>query len=79
MTRELWRTLVGGRRLLKGCCLRLSKLAFILRVELFDYVVDGGEISESLAGRNQMGDMASKWGEGSNPQDAMLVLSQAHL
>ena len=37
-------------------------LVFILRVELFDYVVDGG-ICESLAwGESQMVDMASKKG-----------------
>ena len=54
--------LSGGRRLLGGCCRRLSKLAFILGVELFDYVIDGGEISESLAGGNHIGDMASKLG-----------------
>ena len=59
--------LSGGKEAIGGCCLRLSKLAFILGVELFDYVVDGGKISESLAGRNQMGDTASKWGGGVKP------------
>ena len=54
--------LSGGTRLLDGYCRRLSKLVFILAVELFDYVVDEGEISESLAGGNQIGDMASKFG-----------------
>ena len=67
----------GGTEIVQACdscrmagfCASIV-LAFILRVELFDYGVDGGEggsLRTWLTG-SQIGDTASR----SNPQDAMI-------
>ena len=39
--------------------------------KLLDYGVDERRSGESLIGGSQVGDMVSRWGGGSNPQDAM--------
>ena len=45
-----------------GSCASIV-LAFISRVESFDYMVDGEESARDwLGGESQMGDMASRWG-----------------
>ena len=50
-------------------------LAFISGVELFN---NGGKSARTrLGGKSQMGDMASRWGK-SNPQDAMIRLTQTY-
>ena len=73
----------GGTEIVQacdGCCVprfcASIALAFVLGVELPDYVVDGGSVRAWLEGRgSQMGDMASRCGE-SNPWDAMLNLTR---
>ena len=47
-----------------GFCTSIG-FVFTLGVELFDYVVDGGNLRQS-GWASQMGDMASRW-RGSNP------------
>ena len=59
----------GGTEIVQACdscrmagfCASIV-LAFILRVELFDYGVDGGGSLRTWLTGSQMGDTASRWG-----------------